>query len=476
MGALVSIEKARQAIEQLAELVGDHQDPALQEAVQLLRNMISVGDISNSTGVAIGENIRLVVNQLNLPPELTAELLGLRHTLSTSLGLDPERYQLGALLADKTRNFVGREHVFKAIKQFCSTHSQGYFIIEGDPGIGKSSILAEYVRREACIAHFNTQSLGVTTVQQFLESVCSQLIVEYGLPYATVVPEQTKDGVFFSHLLEEAAAKLKSGEKLIIAVDALDELNFDSKSLTNLLYLPAVLPDKVYFILTRRRVNMPLVVQSPIESFDLMRYPAENRNDVETFLWNSSERPGIRAWIARQEHPTADAFVTRLADLSENNFMYLRYMLPEIENGAYTNMSFKSLPIGLEGYYDDHWLHMGMRATPLPRAKIRIVYILCEVREPVSRKLIAEFATDKAIQVDELTVQETLDEWDQFLHKQSRNAANSYSVYHTSFRDFLHRKDVVQAAGVTIPDIHALIADNLWSDLFGDNQRAQQDL
>jgi len=31
---------------------------------------------------------------------------------------------------------------------------QGYFTIEGDPGAGKSAILAEYVRRTGCIAHF----------------------------------------------------------------------------------------------------------------------------------------------------------------------------------------------------------------------------------------------------------------------------------------------------------------------------------
>ena len=53
----------------------------------------------------------------------------------------------------------------------------------------------------------------------------------------------------------------------------------------------------------------------------------------------------------------------------------------------------------------------------------------------------------------------------QFLH-QTDDEVPAYSLYHGSFRDFLHRKDIVQAAGVTLPGIHALIADRLWESLF----------
>jgi len=111
-----------------------------------------------------------------------------------------------------------------------------------------------------------------------------------------------------------------------------------------------------------------------------------------------------------------------------------------------------------------------MTVKPLPRIKIRIVYILSEVRQPVSRSLIAQFANDESIHVDELIVQEVLDEWEQFLHEQLALEGTRYSIYHVSFRDFLHRKDIVQAAGVTIQGINALIADNLWTDLFGEER------
>src|SRR5262249_32181562 len=99
----------------------------------------------------------------------------------------------------------------------------------------------------------------------------------------------------------------------------------------------------------------------------------------------------------------------------------------------------------------------------IPRAKILIVYILSEVRQPVSRGLIAGFASE-----DEIAVQEVIDDWLQFLHHETVEGEKRYSVYHTSFRDFLGRKDIVKAAGVSIPGINERIAKHLWLHLYGE--------
>jgi len=106
---------------------------------------------------------------------------------------------------------------------------------------------------------------------------------------------------------------------------------------------------------------------------------------------------------------------------------------------------------------------MGMFDKESKRTKIKIVYVLAELREPVSRELIAEFAGE-----DAFTVQEVLDEWQQFLHRDKFNGETRYSIYHSSFCDFLSRKDIVQAAGVTLQEINAQIADNLMQGMFGD--------
>ncbi len=65
---------------------------------------------------------------------------------------------------------------------------------------------------------------------------------------------------------------------------------------------------------------------------------------------------------------------------------------------------------------------------------------------------------------NKVMVQSVLDEWEPFLHERDEAEEKYCSVYHTIFREFLLRKDMVQVAGVTIQDINKLIADRLWDD------------
>jgi hypothetical protein len=353
------------------------------------------------------------------------------------------RGEFQALIQEKTEGFTGRDYVFKAIQDFLGSQTKGYFIIEADPGVGKSAILAEYVKRTGCIDYFNIRSQGNNRAEQFLQSVTSQIISRYNLPYPLELPPQTtRDGKFLGKLLEEASAKLKSGEKLVIAVDALDEVDQTDHKGSNILYLPMTLPGGVYFVLTQRPITLPLNLNSPPHRFDLMQYQAESLQDIHNYIRTRTQKsPQLRKWIDGQG-VTVEDFVTQLGNKSENNFMYLRYAIADIENGKYSNLSIDSLPQGLMAYYQDHWRRMGMLDEPLPMHKVAIVYFLAEMREPVSRRLLAELSEEKSVKV-----QLVLDEWEQFLRETVVDGENRYSIYHQSFSDFLYRKDIVQAYG-----------------------------
>lgn len=395
-------------------------------------------------------------------------LLERRAQLSAGLGVDTAHYAWGHLIAEKLTGFIGRAHVFAAIERFLTGQPNGYLFIEGDPGMGKSTVLGEYVRRTGCLAHVNSRHLGISSASQFLHHLCVQLITAASLPYPQLPPETTRDGAFLNRLLHEAAATLAPGERLVIAVDALDEVSLAGADPdANLLYLPASLPANVYFILTRRRVDLPLMLFAPQETIDLTAYAAENRSDIVAYLQQAIQRPALAAWITAQGLTTA-AFVELLAERSEHNFMYLHLVLSEIEQGAYADLHAQMLPRGLAAYYEDHWKRMGMRATPPPRAKIAMIYIICEARAPVSSELIAYVARRANLTIDAIDIQQMLDEWRQFLHMQPLPTGTRYSLYHTSFQDFLYRKEVIQKAGVTIPQINALIAESLLAELYAD--------
>ena len=163
-------------------------------------------------------------------------------------------------------------------------------------------------------------------------------------------------------------------------------------------------------------------------------------------------------------------FISQMASKSERNFIYLTLVLGDIERGRSASLNIDQLPVGLKNYYEKHWEIMCMRPPnpeDIPRKKLRIIYIICELREPLSRQLITAFAQQDGLEIDQLTVQSIIDEWEQFMHEEEIEAIKRYSLYHTSFRDFLHRKDIVQASGETLEGINGLIADNLWESVFG---------
>ncbi len=370
--------------------------------------------------------------------------------------------QFETLIEEKTRNFVGRDYIFSSIDKFVAENKNGYFLIEADPGEGKSAFLAEFVRRSNCISFFNIRSQGINTPSQFLKYICEQLINYYELPFLTLPAGATENGAFLSQLLAKISIQLTESEKLIIAVDALDEVE-QKYSGANILYLPPNLPTNVYFILTKRRdVDISLFVQSPRVGIKFEDFNEKGLEDIRLYISQAIQRLKLSEWL-KNNSISEEKFIETLASKSESNFMYLRYVIPEIANGTYTNLDIKELPIGLMAFYEDHWKLMGMMNSPLPELKIQVVYILSVVVMPVSRQFIAEQLEDVTVS----SIQEVLNEWAQFLHRHDFPDAAKYSVYHTSFRDFLHKKDIVQAAGVDLKEMHRRLIHSPFDMLFG---------
>lgn len=377
------------------------------------------------------------------------------------------------LIEKKTEGFVGREFVYKAIEDFLTSQPNGYFIIEAEPGMGKSAILAKYVQDHKCIAHFNERSRRYNRADEFFESACTQLITRYDLPYSALPKETKRHRDFFADLLLEVSAKLKSSERLVIAIDALDEVEkADRKTGENILYLPTSPPKGVYFLLTQRPGTPPLRVNTPQRQFDLMQYQSESLQDIQTYIRGAIERASkLRAWISSQGLSVED-FITTLAEKSENNFMYLRYVLPELESGMYQDLSIKvkDLPQGLQAYYYQHWEHMGMTADPLPMFKIKVVYILSETPVPIPFEEILEILEFDGEEKKDLPiiVQRVLDEWREFLNPpEELYGQTHYSIYHASFRDFLHDQKIIKAAGITLQEIIDMMASSMRQGMIG---------
>ena len=367
----------------------------------------------------------------------------------------PEEFR--SLIEEKIRTFCGRRFVFDTFQEFITANPHGYFTIVGDAGMGKSSIAAKYVWEHQSPCYFNILVERRNRPELFLKSIRRQLIDRYQLP--------NSEDANLPTLLEQVAGKLTAGERLVIAVDALDEVEQEAGE--NLLHLPTTLPNNVYFLLTRRPYNLGqrrLSVSPgvPVKELDLRdeKYVNSNQDDIKEYIQyvvinpDSEYKDKLKDWIQTRSI-TDTVFIEQVANKSENNFMYLRYVLPAIAKGAYNDLDLKQLPDGLQEYYQSHWVRMGMEAQPGQLMEIAL-YILVEIATPIPCEMIAGIA-----EVDECSVGKVLDKWVEYLKQQNVDEEICYTIYHASFLDFLKSKREMDSKRKIFQEVNQRIAEYL---------------
>ncbi|MEG3970473.1 ATP-binding protein [Microcoleus sp. T2B6] len=357
------------------------------------------------------------------------------------------------IIQDRIKDFTGRKFVFEAINEFLNKNRKGYFVLQAEPGVGKSAIMAACVvlLKRRCVTHFNSQPDGIVSAKTFLENACIQLIEGFNLKekYPRLPENALENGNFLGRLLGEVSAKV-GGKKLIFVVDALDEVDLKEQSSgSNVLYLPNDLPDNVYFIVSKRPEFLPMPAANRTV-FDLMKYDGKSLEDVEAYLRKRTERSElIQDWI-KGRNLQREEFVTAVAQKSEKKFIYLRHVLDEIEGGTYNDVNLNDLPAGLEEYYQKHWVQMiGHEDDPLLELKVNIIYVLSKAHEPVARRWIA-----KSVRETDFKVQQVLKKWDSFLRQEQVNGEIRYNIYHNTFREFLEKDETVQSAGVNVEELN----------------------
>ena len=339
-----------------------------------------------------------------------------------------------ALIKEKTRYFCGRKFVFEEFNKFLDTHQYGYFTLIGDAGMGKSAIAAKYVSDHNAIHFFNILAESRNRPEQFLNSIRQQLIARYQLQHV--------EEADLSTLITRASEKIPDGERLVIVVDALDEVDQENKA-ENLLFLPSTLPEGVYFFLTRRPHNFDkkrLNVSVPTGELNLTLWEYEelSKEDVKEYInlflrEESQHKLPLTKWIQERDIKL-EVFIETVANKSENNFMYLFHILRGIARGFYENLTLKELPDGLQDYYQIHWIRMSMDDKP-QEMKVIILFVLVEIGLPIPLTLLAEIINE-----DEYDVQQILDEWIEYLRLQEIEGEMCYGIYHASFLEFLKNK------------------------------------
>jgi WD40 repeat protein len=153
---------------------------------------------------------------------------------------------------ERARFFTGRAAPLKIIADYCNSSDCHPLVIHGEPGSGKSALMAravELARRAHPNAHVIVRYIGATpdssNGRALLESLCRQLSDCYGAD-ASDIPLEYKDLVVeFPKRLALATAEMP----LIVFLDALDQLS-DADNARLLPWLPRELPKHVHLVVS----------------------------------------------------------------------------------------------------------------------------------------------------------------------------------------------------------------------------------
>jgi hypothetical protein len=344
------------------------------------------------------------------------------------------------LIQDRTREFAGRKWLFDALDSFMLQSPHGYFVLTGQPGVGKTAFAAAVTERRGTIHHFTSRLTRLNRPDQFLQSVCAQLIAFARLPHSSLPARAGLDAGFFVTLLAEAARR-NPGKRLLLVVDAVDESDPADAGTANPLCLPPRLPDGSYILVTTRDTDRRLRFESPSRTVYLEPRSANHQEDVRQFLRQRIEHANIKAYI-RTHKLTAASLIDLLLERSQGNFMYLRYVLPEIEQGRYSDRDWRELPDGLANYYESHWMLLrdADRRTWYD-CKLPILRTLATAPEPVSIELLHQRLPAIA---PEILLDVLSRDWRQFLETVAveigAHKVTAWKLYHASFADFLRDK------------------------------------
>jgi WD40 repeat protein/serine/threonine protein kinase len=327
-------------------------------------------------------------------------------------GADPQQFlepwDFTPFLVEKFKGFVGREWLFQEIDEWRTKDRPSVLLIVGEPGIGKSAIVAALVHRNLkgqvlayhCCRTDTPATLEPARFVRSLASMFSTRLPEYtkALECSSVINALRRADTDPESAFEAAVLaplhKITQPQKnrYYLLIDALDESLTRAQAPTIFDVLCTRLnrlPPWLGLIATTR--NDPSVL-NPLRSLRVQIITAQdpkNQDDVRRFI-----RFRFREASFRQKAKADRKILARLeADLlrsSAGNFLFVRTALDAIERGQLDFDHIENLPPGLSSLYEIFFRRLFPNpAKDFSRSR-KVLETIAAAREPLTREQIGD--------------------------------------------------------------------------------------
>jgi hypothetical protein len=322
------------------------------------------------------DNIKEVINQLlsTLPPRMITitgdgNVIGDGNIVYILEGDFAGAYaSLGQYCLDPSQvvedvqldHFVVRAALLREVDAFLDDPKGGYFVIEAQAGLGKTAFLAWLVKTRGYFQHFVRPEQGQDRALTCMQNLAAQIILACHLKptEANDVFSAAKAQPEYLTKLLRMAIKKSPGQRIVVVIDAIDDgiisPSPNASNVPNVLNLPWKLPEGAYIIVSQRPVRVPLSTDPPDRrrTYLLQSDSPENEDAVRSYLREVASRPTIADRLDRAVPKlTKEQFADSLFKKSQGLWIYLHYLIPEIEATTGSPLDLDRLPEGIIKYY-----------------------------------------------------------------------------------------------------------------------------
>ncbi len=388
------------------------------------------------------------------------------------------QFDFGPYLYDRRKDFCGREWLFRRIDDWrAGGDRRRALLITGDPGIGKSAIVAQLVHMNPggqvlayhCCRADTPETLrpgrfirglaGMIATQ--LDAYAGQLddpLVEAALGEARC--ETDPASAFEEGILNPLhRVPTPAGGVRYILIDALDEAlaTRDGSSIVTLLSPSRLdrLPGWLRVVATTRKDPDVLRRLSGLRAEEIRADEPNNLDDIERFLAHRLGLPGLRERL-RVSGTSAGEAILHLRERSGGNFLWTVQALEGLEAGIHDFARLDALPPGLTVLYTEFFERHFPDDTAFAPAR-QVLEVVTAALEPLTPVTIAA-----ATGLDpDYVLPPLLDRLTPYLPDRDGRRA----VFHKSFSDWATEIAYPRPAGrffVSTRRGHERLADSCW--------------
>jgi len=382
-----------------------------------------------------------------------------------SPGLDLQPLHFTAFLQERRRDFTGRRWLFEdRIEPWGGDpKARRSVLVVGDPGIGKSAIVAAQHCCRSGFAPTLDPARFVESIAAWLQDRVPGLAEEFERPEIAehlAGDRLSADPVSAFQLgLLEALARVEppaDGEPRFLAIDALDEAESSRGRASTPQLLSACIrqfPDWLRIFATSRREDAVLApLRGRLDEEIIDAHDRDNLDDVREYVRSKLTGGDVEARLRDAGTSPVEAADT-LAERSKGNFYYATRAVEAIEQGVLDLERLDDLPGDLPGLYEEFFRRAFTSGDDDAYAGARaILGPLVAAQEPVERSLLAE-----AAEVEPIVLERRLRDWRlrQYLRE---HEGGLLSIYHKSFSDWLLDRTTNLDFGIDLADGHARLA------------------